>query len=560
MHDPYFTRLNDSDLNLALPDKFTFPFYYEPHPISIYAAELLMNFLDREAASFGWDFGLDGQLSEHSRGRMFGVLIVKNKNDELGFLAAYSGNTSIENKGYNFVPTVNDFWDENGFYVKGINEFDKLSYRIIQLENDSTYQNLLLELETEKSTFDFELNKMEFSIRQSKILRDEIRNNQFILNPELLKKLSEDSKNEHIALKKFKKQHKEKIKILESEIDNYTKSIEVLKSNRKSLSKTIQEKIYDGFQFLNKFGEKKNLKDIFLNTVLKQPPSGAGECAAPRLLQYAFLQNYLPIAMAEFWWGTSSKSELRRHKHYYPACKGKCEPILEHMLKGIDLDIPFLENNSSTNIELDIVFEDDYLMVVNKPAGLLSVPGKITTDSVLKRLVTQFSKADFRPMIVHRLDMDTSGLLVVAKHTETYKQLQALFAKRKVKKTYVAILDGYVPIQSGTIELKLSSDFLNRPRQIVDDENGKTSITEWTLIKKINNKSLIYFYPLTGRTHQLRIHAAHEDGLNCPILGDDLYGKKADRLYLHAESLEFEHPVSKKLINIIQKCDFDTRM
>jgi tRNA pseudouridine32 synthase/23S rRNA pseudouridine746 synthase len=545
------------DSAISLPSLFNYPFYYVPQPIAILATDLLMDFLENQAESFGWDFGLQKQESEQSRGRMFGVLVVKNEKNELGFLAAYSGNTTIIEKGYNFVPPVNDFWDENGFYINGIKEFDKISEEIKSRENNPEYISLTEILTREKKDFAVKCSEIETNLKESKINRDKLRDNAERNDADYLLKLSEQSKSEHIAFKKFKKQHKEKINQINNSIDLFIKEIEELKSKQKKLSNSLQESIYKGFQFLNKFGDKKDLKEIFQSTSLKQPPSGAGECAAPKLLQHAFLYGYQPIAMAEFWWGATSKDELRKHRHFYPACKGKCEPILSHMLKGIEVESAIFSKDSETEKYIDIVFEDDYLLIVNKPNGLLSVPGKISNDSVQSRLLNLYSNANIQPLIVHRLDMDTSGLLVAAKNPEIYKQLQALFAKRKVKKEYIAILDGLIEGSEGTIELKLSSDYLNRPRQIVNEKDGKASLTKWCVVKRGPINTLINFFPLTGRTHQLRVHAAHLNGLNCPVKGDDLYGKKADRLYLHAERIEFEHPVTKKNIAIYQKADFD---
>jgi tRNA pseudouridine32 synthase/23S rRNA pseudouridine746 synthase len=332
-------------------------------------------------------------------------------------------------------------------------------------------------------------------------------------------------------------------------------TIENIIQERKLLSNSLQERIFKGFQFLNRYGATKGLDEIFANTALKFPPSGSGECAAPRLLQYAFKMGYKPITMAEFWWGASSKDEIRGHKNYYPACRGKCFPILSHMLLGLEVEENPLLSNPDKNANIGIVYEDSFLLVINKPHGLLSVPGKEIQDSVFSRIQLKYPDAT-GPLIVHRLDMDTSGLMLIAKNSEIYKKLQSQFIRRKVKKRYVALLEGVVRIDSGSIELPLIGDYINRPRQMVSFESGKNALTYFEVIWRKAGRTLINFYPHTGRTHQLRVHAAHKLGLNCPIVGDDLYGMKDTRLYLHAEGLEFEHPVTKEIIKLEQLSGF----
>ena len=278
---------------------------------------------------------------------------------------------------------------------------------------------------------------------------------------------------------------------------------------------------------LNANGEIKNLCTIFKQTVQKTPPAGAGECAAPKLLQYAYLHQLKPIAMAEFWWGNSPKAEIRHHGYYYPACKGKCEPILKHMLQGLDVEPNPLSNDLHKKITLEVLFEDEQLLVVNKPAGMLSVPGKGEINSVYQHLRTQYPDAT-GPMIVHRLDMATSGVLLIAKTKETHQNLQAQFKNRTVKKRYIALLDGIIAPDEGVLNLPICPDPLDRPRQIVNKEYGKTAITKYQVLERNESQTRIAFYPLTGRTHQLRVRAAHPLGLNCPITGDELYGKQAE--------------------------------
>ena len=335
----------------------------------------------------------------------------------------------------------------------------------------------------------------------------------------------------------------------QAKVDRLEQEIEQLKQERKRRSAALQRKLFEQFRILNARGEVKDLCELFAPTSQGTPPAGAGECAAPKLLQYAYQHQLEPIAMAEFWWGDSPKTEIRHHGYYYPACKGKCEPILHHMLQGLRVDENPLLADSHRETKLDILYEDDYLLVINKPEGMLSVPGKGDADSVYQRLSILYPEAT-GPIIVHRLDMATSGLLLAAKTKEAHQNLQAQFKNRTIQKRYIALLEGEVPQDEGEIRLPLCPDPLDRPRQIVSEEFGKPALTHYRVLERTSGKTLIAFYPQTGRTHQLRVHAAHPQGLHCPILGDKLYGRKAERLYLHAEYLAFTHPITSERIEI----------
>ncbi|MFW5446977.1 MAG: RluA family pseudouridine synthase, partial [Methylophagaceae bacterium] len=312
---------------------------------------------------------------------------------------------------------------------------------------------------------------------------------------------------------------------------------------------------FDNYQFLNKHGVEKSLRELFRDTAQQTPPAGAGECAAPKLLQYAFTHNLKPLALAEFWWGASPKSEIRQHLNFYAACLGKCQPILTHMLKGMQIDENPLLTNPAEGQKIEIIYQDDVMAVINKPAEFLSVPGKNIEDSVYLRMKQYFPSAK-GPLIVHRLDMSTSGLMVIALSKEAHKTIQKQFINRTVNKRYVALLDGLLADEEGTVDLPLRVDLDDRPRQLVCYDYGKPAETHWKLIEQKKGKSKIYFYPKTGRTHQLRVHSAHIKGLNMPIVGDDLYGKKANRLHLHAESLEFTHPITKEVMTFQVDAEF----
>ena len=554
--------------HLALPEKFTYPFHYTPHPLCVLAAEEVKAYI---ASRKEWQ-------EELASGKMFGVLIVQtdngitnNEENQIGYLAAFSGNLAGKNLHPYFVPPVYDLLQPEGFFKIEEEQISAINIRIRELENSSSYLDSKEKWKIETEQAKAVLNQAKAELKMAKEAREIRRQSSPELSEEEQASLIRESQYQKAEYKRLEKEWKKRLEELETEVRYFDIEIERLKTERKERSAALQRKLFEQFRMLNAQGEVKDLYTIFEQTVQKVPPAGAGECALPKLLQYAYLHQLKPLAMAEFWWGDSPKNEIRHHGYYYPSCKGKCEPILQHMLQGLEVDENPLLNPVHEEEELEIVFEDEWLLIVNKPAGMLSVPGKAEDrDSVYHRLKKKYPEAT-GPMIVHRLDMATSGLLLVAKTKKVHQDLQAQFANRSIKKRYVAVLDGIVLSErTGRIELPLCLNPLDRPRQIVSKEYGKEAITEYKIIsesEKIIDESersineprkytRIVFYPLTGRTHQLRVHAAHPEGLGCPILGDELYGKKADRLYLHAEYIEFRHPIYGDIFRIQKKADF----
>lgn len=544
MIDLCFQPFKSNISTIPLPEKFTFPFYYEPHELSIIAANELQNYLETQT-DFEHNFGLDEKQKGLEIGKMFGVLVVQNQNDELGHLWAFSGKLAESNHHPKFVPTVYDMLDDNGYFKKEEVILNQYNAEIEALEQNQDYLSAIQYLEQTKFQAEKEITAQKEKIKLGKKLRAERRQS---ATPSAIEQFNKESQDEGILLKKMTQYWNYKLEDAKQNLEQFTNKINQLKEERKEKSAALQQQLFTEYAFLNKNKELKSLAEIFNGN----PPAGSGECAAPKLLHYAFQHNLKPIAMAEFWWGKSPKSEVRKHKQFYPACMGKCEPILKHMLSGIETDENPFEINPADGKELEIIFEDEHIIAVNKPAEFLSVPGKQITDSVQTRIQSKYPNA----MIVHRLDMSTSGIILIGKNFESYKNLQAQFIKRKVKKRYVALLDGILTANEGTIELPLRVDLDNRPNQIVCFEHGKQAKTEWKTIEIRNNQTLVHFHPITGRTHQLRVHAAHNLGLNCPIVGDDLYGTKANRLHLHAESLTFEHPISKESIIIQKEAEF----
>ena len=542
-----------------LPKQFTFPFYYQPHSLCVTAADKVKAYLNTQT-DFEHNFGLNQTKQGLKIGKMFGVMIVTTLEGELGYITAFSGKLAECNHLKGFVPPVYDTLNKDGFYKKSEAHLNNLNSEIEALEKNSELEKAQLNLKRTKLEVIQQLEDFKKNAKAEKEQRKKLRveaEAKFSM-PEkevYFEKLKQQSIQSNIDLKYLKLQNETLIKTAESQLFERLKPIETLKLERKMLSASLQKRIHEHYQFLNFKGETKNLIDIFKDTDLSQPPAAAGECAAPKLFQYAFKNDLRPIAMAEFYWGISPTAEVRKHGQFYPSCRGRCEPILGHMMQGLDVEPNPIEKAGIFNGELEIIFEDDYLLVLNKPSEFLSVPGKTIKDSVLTRIQNYLPEAK-GPLLLHRLDMSTSGLLLVAKNERTHKNLQKQFVNRTIKKRYVALLDGILETNSGHIDLPLRVDLNNRPRQLVCSEHGKTAKTEYKVVNVENDKTRIHFYPITGRTHQLRVHAAHREGLNIPIVGDDLYGNVANRLHLHAETLSFEHPVKRTWVSFSCEAPF----
>lgn len=547
---PCFIPFNEDVSHIKLPEKLNFPFYYDVHPLCEIATKQVQYFL-KTNDKLQHNFGLENNCDLLPIGKMFGVLIVEN-NGTLGFLAAYSGKLANSNSVAFFVQPVFDMLTDNGYFLRKEEELNAINREIELLENNTDLKNLQKKQTDLEATARHEIDLFKEKIKINKQTRKQER----ILKKETLSvdeylqfetDLIKQSLYDKHLLKELTNNFEVKLNSIKKEISILTDQIEILKNLRKQKSNALQNWLFTNYTFLNAESEEKSLLDIFKTALHSQPPAGAGECCAPKLFQYAFKNNFKPIALAEFWWGQSPKSEVRKHQQFYPSCWGKCEPILSHMLKGLQVDEnPFLQNPAKDK-ELDIIYDDPYLVVINKPAEFLSVPGINISDSVYERIKNRYPQAT-GPLIVHRLDMSTSGLMVLAKNKDTHEHLQKQFIKRKVKKSYIALLDGLIKQDSGKIELPLRVDLDDRPRQIVCYEYGKMGVTEFKVLSKIENSTRIQYFPITGRTHQLRVHSAHKSGLNAPIKGDDLYGTKSNRLHLHAHTLEFFHPITKEWV------------
>lgn len=555
---PIFRAFTTDISSVELPEKFTFPFYYEPHILSKIAAEELQKELTQHA--------LIAPLFELNHpnclpaGKMFGVLIVKDRDNNIGYLAGFSGKLSSYTRIDGFVPPVFDLWNSEGFFVKEEAVLNRINAQIKKTEEDNLYgtaqQMLVKQIQESQKAISEKKAALKKLKTERKTIREQQKNTLSLveferLNEDLIKQSLRDKHELRVLTAYWQQQIHQTREIL----SDFETVIRQLKDERKQKSNALQQKLFQQYRFLNQKGEEKDLLDIFAQTVIEQPPAAAGDCAAPKLLQYAYANHYQPIALAEFWWGESPKSEIRKHRHFYPACRGKCEAILGHMLQGLEVDDNPLLQNPALQTPLEIIFEDDYFAVVNKPVEFLSVPGIYIQDSVYERMKLRYPNAT-GPLIVHRLDMATSGILIIAKDKDSHKALQSQFIKKTVEKRYVALLDGTLQANNGVIDLPLRVDLDDRPRQMVCYEYGKTAKTRWEVAERKNGKTKVYFYPITGRTHQLRVHASHPLGLNTPIAGDDLYGAKSNRLCLHAQKITFKHPKTYETISFEVKEDF----
>ena len=558
--------LHSLDVSIQPPLQFTYPFCYEPHPLCVAAAKQVQRYIEESGVWKG----------EQSPGKMFGVLVVRGsdkggaeseesncRDGQLGFLAAYSGLLAARNDWEYFVPPVFDAQQPNGHFKVREREISNINKEIEALEKSKGYLAQLSLYESTRQGKELRLEQMRKQVAEAKAMRDarrrEAEQDGEPLSAEEKAAMVRESQHLKAEQRRLKQQCDTELAILHQPIEEHKKRIAALRNRRRSMSDELQQWLFRQYIMLNALGEERDLVDIFRDTIHAIPPAGSGDCCAPKLLQYAYKHGLEPVCMAEFWWGDSPKQEIRHHLHYYPACRSKCLPILTHMLRGLNVEPNPLAQSKMTE-RPSVVFEDEYIMVVNKPAGMLSVPGRKETaeecsannnnlsieeyfahNSKLKTQNSKFLKA------VHRLDMDTSGLLVLAKSEPVYINLQRQFASREVKKRYEAILDGRPAISEGRISLPLIADIMDRPRQRVDYENGKQAITDYRVEQLLpEGRTLVCLYPLTGRTHQLRVHCAHQSGLACPILGDPLYGhgNRKTRMCLHAAMVEFRHPVT----------------
>ncbi len=475
---------------------------------------------------------------ELALGKMFGVMVIEDQCGRVGYISAFSGTLGAELNVDGFVPPIFDYSDPSGYYMEEEGKISAINKKIEDIENSSEYLKFTENLDSVLKQAEMEIEASRREYKEAKRLRALERDSaEFsIQRMGVLSALSQRQKGD---LKRLINLWNIEIESARSQLSHLRGVIEELKVERRLRSTTLHSWLFANFRVLNGRGQSKSLQEIFVDTALKTPPSGSGECAAPKLLNFALRYGLRPIAIGEFWWGASPKGIVRHDGHFYEACRGKCVPILGYMLDGVEVEgVPLVELSNS--VEVPVIYEDDYILVANKPSGLLTVPGRGSSPSLLSILKQRNPSL----MVVHRLDMDTSGVIVLAKDLESYKSLQRGFLGRTTSKVYTAILDGELEDDCGEITLPIIADILDRPRQMVDYQLGKPSLTRFRVIERVDGKTRVHFFPITGRTHQLRLHSAHSAGLATPIVGDRLYGRVSDRLYLHATTLSFNHPHS----------------
>ena len=603
--------LHTLNVSIPSPRQFTYPFCYDVDPLAEAASLELQRYIA----------DADMMSTEKGCGKMFGVLVVEYEDEEgasqRGFLAAYSGLLGGRNDWPYFVPPVFDAQQPDGHFKRTEREISAINREIAAIEHDPEYLQSVEQHEQTKKRLQAEVDAFKAEVDAAKVRRDARRKSGESLSEEEQAEMIRESQFMKAELRRRRKAMEQANSTLHIPHSTFLKS---LQRKRKQMSDELQRWLFSAYRMLNAKGEERDLIDIFREYTHAMPPAGAGDCCAPKLLQYAYLHHLRPVCMAEFWWGESPASEIRHHLHYYPACRSKCLPILTHMLKGLDVAPNPLAQKRHT-AEPRVLYADEYIMVVDKPAGMLSVPGKaesvrsefsdsanisveeyfanlqLPTNSQLPTEQFTIGEADNSKLktqnskflkAAHRLDMDTSGLLVLARTEQAYVELQRQFASRETVKRYEAVLSG-VPTQnsklktqnsstqpSGCLEaisLPLIADINDRPRQRVDMEHGKPALTLYNIVevravdantavayttKKVDKRrTLVHLYPKTGRTHQLRVHCAHPLGLACPILGDPLYGiERADRMYLHAAELTFRHPVTGETMHFLSPSGF----
>ena len=526
-------------LTTNAPKQFTFPFCYEPHPLCVAAANEVRRYISQRKE---WH-------NELQKGKMLGVLVVKMVNGKsskvngLGFLAAFSGTLDGKTQHEYFVPPVFDLMSPGCYFQEEEAAISDINRRIAHLESSLKPSPLRAKMDEELAAYRefMQRSKAERDAQRESISVDELGKNE--------QNLIKESQHQKAEYRRLRQAWEQRVFDDEAQLREQQAEIAQLQQERHERSIALQQWLFRQFTFLNARGEEKSLLELFSPAI---PPSGAGECCAPRLLQAAYKEGLQPLCMAEFWVGASPTNEVRLDGQYYPACRSKCLPILTHMLEGLDVEPnPLLADQEKLLAQLHIIYNDGELAVVSKPAGMLSVPGKDGLPNVQDAIKSAISSAK-GPLIVHRLDMDTSGLMLVALTEEKYHELQDLFLHRQIHKVYHALLEREMPVgQEGTISLPLRPDIDDRPRQMVDREHGKLAETHYKVLANRDGHAFLELSPITGRTHQLRIHCAHPQGLNNPIVGDKLYGKSGGRLMLHAYAITFEGKTFTDTMNCV---------
>lgn len=548
---PFQPLIHQLPTGLMPPTRMNNPFCYEPDALCQMA-------LDEVWRSLSADTWPQAFRDDIARGKMFGVLIVETADTQtdthqrLGYLAAFSGQTGGSFCWPGFVPPIVDYLQPDGYFKTREHAISNMKHLIHEQKAACGK-----ELARRQAALNDLRRQAKTDTENYRALMKAAKERRHALRGDMAEEaaLIRESQHQHAELRRMKQRYKTLIDEAKRQTEAIAGPIRRLQAEREQQSQALQRWLFDQYVLINGRGERLPMERLFASV----PPSGAGDCCEPKLLQYAYAHGLRPRCMAMRWWGESPKEEVRHDGQYYPACNRRCKPILSWMLQGLDVDDNPLDSDYHTTA-LRIIYEDDNICIVDKPAGMLSVPGKSQRESVLSMMRRHCPNAD-SPLIVHRLDMDTSGLMVVAKTQKAYRNLQEQFLRHEVRKRYESLhaLPADCPLpfsESGTIDLPLRPDLDDRPRQLVDNQYGRTATTEYRVAERKGDRLRLSLWPHTGRTHQLRVHCAHHDGLNLPILGDRLYGLPGPRLCLHAAELTFRHPVLGRLMTFHSKPDF----
>ena len=512
------------------PHDFTDPFRYTPHHSVVEGARLTMKRIEEDSTI----------EPEFAQGKMVGVLTVRTPENNIGYIAAFSGNIAGRSFIEGFVPPIYDLTSPEGYFKRGEAEISAINHKIKELTESEELKHLTESLSMSCLDRDRELELMRTKMAASKSLRNQLRSTS---NDEsLLSGLIKESQFEKAEFRRLRVAWDQKTAIIESRISELKTEIESLKKSRASMSENLQDWIFQQYKVHNSSGEESSIAEIFASQGLI-PPGGTGECAAPKLLEFAYRNHLEPLAMGEFWYGKSPETAVRTHGHFYPSCTSKCGPLLGYMMKGLAL-----HHDTVLPPAPIILYQDEDILIVEKPSGMPSVPGLDGRQSLHEWLCSCHP--------VHRLDMDTSGVMIFARTEPAAVCLRQQFEEHSILKTYMARINtapGDTIVSEGTIDLPLSPDYDERPRQKVDLQHGKEAHTKYEVMR-INDDGTtdILLHPHTGRTHQLRVHCAHALGVGFPILGDRLYGSSSigsntdTRLHLHALSITFRHPSTGK--------------
>ncbi len=515
----------------ALPDRVPSPFAMPPHSLALRAIEELR----RDVARFP-ELATDG--------KMFGVLVVQAPDGRAGYLRAFSGMLGGTWFVDGYAPPAFEYELRETFWPAGEAEMAAFDAELVAI--DARIAPLRRELEVLEATLRVELSELTERLAANREARHQARAT--AADATELHALNQLSRADGAEKKRLMAAQHAARTPLATALTSLADERRAIEKRKAARSRELLIAIHDTYRFANARGELRSLRDIFHPA---EPPGGAGDCAAPKLLAHAYRERLQPIAFAEVWCGAPSPTGDRHDGVLYPACRGKCGPILSHALGGLASDpLPVFGSIVGPD-EPRIVFEDDWLIVVDKPVGLLSVPGRgeALADCVQARLRVHHPEL----LVAHRLDLDTSGLIIAAKDQATYGALQRQFEERRIEKRYIAWVSRELATGEGAIELALRVDIDDRPRQIVDPVHGKPAITAWRALERRDGRTRVALFPRTGRTHQLRVHAAHPLGLDAPIVGDRLYSRVAHdepRLLLHAEALTLTHPHTGELLAI----------